>query len=102
MNRDQARDKLTRPHRSAYGPTEAEMLDVYRTDRDDAPIQVFIHGGGWRIAQASDYALMAYHAQLDEEGDAKHPPLPEWWARVGTSAPVEVRFAHDLAIWRPG
>jgi len=34
------------------------MLDVYRTDRADAPIQMFIHGGGWRIAQASDYALM--------------------------------------------
>ena len=56
---------------------------------------------GQAVPSASDYALMAYHAQLDNEGDGKHPPLPEWWPRIAGAAPVEVRFAHDLAIWRP-
>jgi N-acyl homoserine lactone hydrolase len=56
---------------------------------------------GQAVPHASDYALMAYHAQLAEEGDSKHPPLPEWWPRVASEKPAEVRFAHDLAIWRP-
>jgi N-acyl homoserine lactone hydrolase len=55
---------------------------------------------GQAVPSASDYALMAYHAQLDAEGDARHPPLPEWWRRIASAAPVEVRFAHDLAVWR--
>jgi N-acyl homoserine lactone hydrolase len=55
---------------------------------------------GQAVSSASDYALLAYHAQLEEEGDGKHPPLPEWWPRIAGSAPVEVRFAHDLAVWR--
>jgi glyoxylase-like metal-dependent hydrolase (beta-lactamase superfamily II) len=57
---------------------------------------------GQAVPDASAYALMAYHALLDGEGDAKHPPLPDWWPRIASEKPVEVRFAHDLALWRPG
>src|SRR5262249_56530189 len=37
-----------KPERIAYGPTEIEQLDIYKTTRGNAPIQIFIHGGAWR------------------------------------------------------
>jgi glyoxylase-like metal-dependent hydrolase (beta-lactamase superfamily II) len=55
---------------------------------------------GQAAPSASDFALIAYHAQLESEGDKRHPPLPEWWSRIARAQPVEVRFAHDLAVWR--
>ncbi len=54
-----ARARLDPPVRFAYGPTPTEMLDVYRTSRDNAPIHVFFHGGTWRFGTAADYAYMA-------------------------------------------
>jgi arylformamidase len=50
------RARLGRPERHVYGPTAIEGLDVYRTDRPDAPINVFIHGGAWRRRPAENYA----------------------------------------------
>ena len=40
--------RLGKPERLAYGPTESEQLDLYRTDRSNAPVHVSIHGGAWR------------------------------------------------------
>jgi arylformamidase len=41
----------------AYGPTEVEKLDIYKTKQPNAPIRVFLHGGAWRsgTAKASAY-----------------------------------------------
>jgi arylformamidase len=47
------------PERLAYGPTEVEKLDIYRTRRSNAPINIFIHGGAWRNGQAKDSAYLA-------------------------------------------
>jgi arylformamidase len=47
------------PERVAYGPTEIEKLDVYKTKRANAPIQVFIHGGAWRSGSARGSASYA-------------------------------------------
>lgn len=47
------------PERVAYGPTEIEKLDIYKTKRTNAPIRVFIHGGGWRGGLAKDHAFPA-------------------------------------------
>src|SRR5437660_1438769 len=44
------------PERVAYGPTEIEKLDIYKTQRRNAPIQVFVHGGAWRGGSAKDSA----------------------------------------------
>src|SRR6516165_10854530 len=46
---DTARARIGAPQRSAYGPTEIEKLDIYRTNRPNAPIFVFIHGGNWLV-----------------------------------------------------
>jgi arylformamidase len=58
-NSEAARSRLGAPRRFAYGPTAIEGLDVYATKRPDAPINVFIHGGAWRVGLAKDYAFPA-------------------------------------------
>jgi arylformamidase len=45
--------------RIAYGPTEIEQVDIYKTTRGNAPIQIFIHGGAWRGGSAKDSAYPA-------------------------------------------
>src|ERR1043166_2697622 len=47
------------PQRVAYGPTEIEKLDIYKTKRPNAPINVFIHGGAWRNGRSKDHAFPA-------------------------------------------
>jgi arylformamidase len=41
------RERLGQPRRYKYGPTPIEGLDVYLTNRPNAPINIFIHGGAW-------------------------------------------------------
>jgi len=60
-NSEAVRARLGAPRRFAYGPTSIEGLDVYVTKRPDAPINVFIHGGAWRVGLAKD---SAYPAEL--------------------------------------
>ena len=45
--------------RVAYGPTEVEKLDIYRTKQPNSPIRVFLHGGAWRSGSAKDSAYPA-------------------------------------------
>jgi arylformamidase len=54
-----ARERLGAPQREAYGPSEIEKLDIYRTARAKAPVFVFIHGGAWRGGRAEGYAYAA-------------------------------------------
>jgi arylformamidase len=58
-NSELARSIPGPPQRVAYGPTEIEKLDIYRTKRANAPINVFIHGGAWRGGRSSDSACLA-------------------------------------------
>src|SRR3984893_1498002 len=53
-NSDAARSRVGAPQRIAYGPTEIEKLDIYRTDRPKAPILVFINGGNSLLLSATD------------------------------------------------
>jgi arylformamidase len=50
---------LAAPQRVAYGPAPVEQLDIYRTDRANAPIAFFVHGGAWRSGTAREYAFVA-------------------------------------------
>jgi len=54
-NSELARGRLGAPTRAAYGPTEVEKLDIYRTKRPKAPIFVFIHGGAWLGGEAKNF-----------------------------------------------
>jgi arylformamidase len=51
--------RLGQPERVAYGLTEIEKLDIYKTRRWNAPVNIFIHGGAWRNGQAKDSAYLA-------------------------------------------
>lgn len=53
------RARLGAPTRVAYGPSAIEGLDIYRTSRARAPINIFLHGGAWRGGLASQYAFPA-------------------------------------------
>jgi arylformamidase len=62
-NSETARARIGAPTRLAYGPTEIERLDIYRSRRADlaghAPVNIFVHGGAWRANRAADYAFLA-------------------------------------------
>ena len=45
--------------RFAYGPSEHEKLDVYKTKKPNAPVTVYVHGGAWRNGTAKDFAAPA-------------------------------------------
>jgi len=55
----QVRARLGEPERIAYGATEIETIDLYRTDRPHAPIAIFIHGGAWRARRATEFCMPA-------------------------------------------
>lgn len=50
---------IGKPDRVAYGPTEIEKVDIYKTKRPNPPTLVFIHGGGWRNGRSADFTLYA-------------------------------------------
>ena len=58
-NSEKARAVLGLPERVAYGPSEIEKLDIYRTKAANAPVNIFIHGGAWRANRGADYAFLA-------------------------------------------
>jgi len=51
--------RLGPPERVTYGKSEIEKLDIYKTPRANAPVNVYIHGGAWRNGQARDFAFPA-------------------------------------------
>jgi arylformamidase len=59
FNSDRVRARLGQPKRLAYGSKPVEQLDVFTTDKPNAPINVFIHGGAWRARPVKDYAYQA-------------------------------------------
>ena len=54
-----ARERLGAPQTHRYGDGASEVLDVYRTDRPNAPIHVFVHGGAWRKMGRDDSGFAA-------------------------------------------
>src|SRR5215467_1459784 len=58
-NNETALAVIGQPERVAYGPTDIEKVDIYRTKHPNAPTMIFIHGGAWRGGRSSDFALYA-------------------------------------------
>jgi arylformamidase len=62
---NRARENLGVPERIAYGGSEHERADFFRAkiaakrNEGGAPINVFVHGGAWRVGNAADNALFA-------------------------------------------
>ncbi len=53
------RERLGEPKRFAYGSTPIESLDVWTTAKPNAPVQVFVHGGAWRVGLAKEHCYAA-------------------------------------------
>ncbi len=58
-NSARTRARIGEPLRCAYGETPIEQLDIFRTDKPNAPIFIFIHGGAWIRGDAASYSAMA-------------------------------------------
>jgi arylformamidase len=58
-NSEAVRQRLGAPKRLTYGQTQIEGADLFATNRPNAPIQVFVHGGAWRGGLAKNYAFPA-------------------------------------------
>jgi arylformamidase len=94
------RARLGEPRRVAYGSGEIEKLDIFRTASPNAPVQVFIHGGGWRAGVAKD---SSYPAEVFVAAGA-HFVVPDF-ALVqdadGSLLPIErqvrraIQWVHD-------
>src|SRR2546421_7342627 len=50
---------LGKPDRVAYGAAEIEKVDIYKSKRADAPVMVYLHGGGWRSGRSARSAYLA-------------------------------------------
>lgn len=42
-----------------FGPSPAESLDLFLTNKSNAPLLVFIHGGYWRALDKQDFSFLA-------------------------------------------
>jgi len=50
---------LAKPDRVAYGPTEMEKVDIYKTKRANAPTLIYLHGGSWQRGRSAQGAYLA-------------------------------------------
>jgi arylformamidase len=58
-NNDKVRAIIGSPERAAYGDAEIERVDIYRTTRPDAPVNIFVHGGAWKGGRSAQAAYLA-------------------------------------------
>ena len=56
-----AKARLGAPQRFQYGASEIESVDVYRTKKnpENAPINIYVHGGAWRNGRSADFAFLS-------------------------------------------
>jgi arylformamidase len=95
-NSEGVRARLGAPQRHAYGATPIEGLDIYTTKRPNAPINIFIHGGAWRVGLAKEYA---FAAELFVHAGA-HLVLPDHvWVQDagGNLIPLAEQVRHAVA-----
>ena len=57
LNSNAMRSRLGEPKRFGYGPTAIERLEIYSTQRPNAPVHIHIHGGAWHQRPAAEYAF---------------------------------------------
>ena len=89
--------RIGEPERVAYGPADIERLDIYRTERDAAPVFIFIHGGAWRSGRSKDFATPA---EMFLAAGA-HYVVPDfaWVQDVGGSLKVRADQVRRAIAW---
>ena len=96
-NSEGVRARLGPPRRHAYGATPIEGLDIYMTKRPNAPINIFIHGGAWRVELAKNNA---FAAELFVHAGA-HFVVPDfaWVQDVGGSLTPMAEQVRRAVAW---
>jgi arylformamidase len=96
-NSEGVRARLGPPRRHAYGATPIEGLDIYMTKRPNAPINIFIHGGAWRVEVAKNNA---FAAELFVHAGA-HLVVPDfaWVQDVGGSLTPMAEQVRRAVAW---
>ncbi|SNS54525.1 arylformamidase [Noviherbaspirillum humi] len=56
---ERVRARIGAPRRFSYGSEPIEALDWYATDRPNAPVHIFLHGGAWRGGTSKEYGFPA-------------------------------------------
>jgi N-acyl homoserine lactone hydrolase len=84
--------------RSLRTPGHSPGHQAVVVDTADGPI--VLAGQGYR--QVSDYAMALRAIELEDAGEADHPPYEPWVREIRALDPFRVLFAHDLAIWQRG
>jgi arylformamidase len=51
--------RLGPPKRLSYGAKPIEGIDLFTTSKPNAPVAIYIHGGGWRLGNAKGFAFQA-------------------------------------------
>jgi len=99
-NSDAVRARLGAPQRYAYGSNPIEGLDIYRTQRPNAPINLSIHGGEWRLGLAKGWA---FAAELFVHAGA-HFVVPDFaWAQdVGGNLMILADQVRRAVAWVHG
>jgi arylformamidase len=94
---EMTRSRIGSPQRVAYGPTEIEKVDIYRTPRLNAPVHVYIHGGAWRGGLAKDFA---YPAEMFVTAGA-HYVVPDfvWVQDAGGNLMVMADQVRRAVAW---
>ena len=56
-----AKARLGAPQRFQYGASEIESVDIYRTRKnpENAPVNIYVHGGAWRNGRSADFAFLS-------------------------------------------
>src|SRR5438132_8941103 len=99
-NSEIARSRLGAPRRVAYGTQPIEQLDIYRAERANAPVLVYIHGGAWRGGLAKDYG---FPAELFVRAGA-HYVVPDFsWVQDtgGSLLPIADQIRRAVACTAP-
>jgi arylformamidase len=96
-NSEAVRSRIGAPQQVAYGPTEIERLDVFRTDRAKAPIFVMIHGGNWFLQKAYNFG---YAAEMFVKAGA-HYVVPDFASvkDVGGDLGVMAAQVRRAIVW---
>jgi hypothetical protein len=123
---EEVRGRLGQPLRRQYGQTQVEALDIYRTNRPNAPVFVFIHGGAWLVGLAKNNGFPAelfvnagvHYVALDfiaiKEADGDLRPMADQVRRgiawvyenagcrrnVQMSVPSNLKMSVSPAFWR--
>jgi arylformamidase len=92
---ERARARIGPPLTVAYGPTAVETLDIYRTERPNAPVMILLHGGAWRSGKARDYAFAA--EMLVKAG--AHHVIPDFATAMEAGLDGMVDQVRRAVVW---